>query len=402
MGLVLINSLVALLYFYWWLRTLQATQYSSQNNTVAENTSTGESTHLTTQLSNKDIPNSESNKPNVENCSILVPFRNEALRLQPLLDSILTIHSAISWEVLFINDNSTDNSCLILDEWIQKNPHINAQVTNSCKPSKKQAILTGVLLAKYDWILTTDADCKLPIQLLDSHAAIANSNTTVKCIIGRVEFFKTTQKHQPLNTYEILENQVMVAIGLSAAKNAAPVAANGANLFFHKATWLELGGITSHENIASGDDIFTTHLFYQWNPSSIAINNTIQGVIKAQLCDSLSQFIHQRIRWFKKSFLQKTQKTLFQQSFFGFYLLSLWVLTLVPVYGEYALLAIIPIPTKILLDTWFGYKLLRYHRYSINILWISCASLSQILFLPLLGLASPLLSYQWKARKISV
>ncbi|MFM1792074.1 MAG: hypothetical protein RLZZ252_428 [Bacteroidota bacterium] len=391
MGLVLTNSLVALLYILWWRNTLKSTYYFRDVSLIDE----------AIDRQNPTFQSHPYNSSNFKNCSILIPFRNEANRIQPLLQSLNNINSAVEWEVIFIDDFSTDNSSRIIQTWIQTNSHISATLISSSLPSKKQALLTGALQANYDWILTTDADCQLPATLINSHANTANANPNAKCIIGRVEFYSSNSSITLLNTYETLENQVLVAIGLSAAQHTAPIAANGANLCFHKSTWLSLGDISSHKHIASGDDIFTTQLFFNKNASWVVVNNFKDGVVKAQLCASVSQFFHQRVRWFKKSFLQKSQKTLFQQSFFGFYLVTLWVLTVIPVYGEYALLAFIPIPTKIAIDIWFGNKLFNYHQYPTKIGWIGVSSVCQTIFLPLLGFAAPFLSFQWKTRKIS-
>ncbi len=390
MGLVLINSLIALLYILWWRNTLRSSYYSTN---YSLNTHALESDNL------QDL--SHISSASFQNCSILIPFRNEANRIEPLLLSLNKIKSTIDWEVIFIDDFSTDNSYDIIQSWIQKNTQISAKLIQTPLPSKKQALLTGVLHATYDWILTTDADCQLPETIIHSHSNMANANANAKCVIGRVEFYGLNSSNTLLNTYETLENQALVAIGLSAAKHTAPIAANGANLCFHKSTWLALGGISTHKHIASGDDIFTTQLFFNQNAQWVVVNNFKDGVVKAQLCESFYQFFHQRLRWFKKSFLQKSQKTLFQQSFFGIYLITLWVLTVLPVYGEYALLALIPIPAKIAIDTWFGNKLFKYHQYPSKIWWISLSSICQTISLPLLGLAAPFISFQWKARKIS-
>ncbi len=412
MDLVLINSIVILLYYFWWQNTLKATRYDPPSP------------------ENQIISSAIEHPQPINGCSIVVAFRNEASRIAPLLQSALELGTQFSWEIIFINDFSTDNSCEIVQQWMQEHPEIPAKLIQANKTSKKQCILQGILQAQYDWILTTDADCKLPSQLIHSHSQIIAKFPETKCIIGRVEFFSASTKYNLRTEYETLENQVLVAISLSAIRpkststltksvplnneqihtenkqprhitSNAPIAANGANLFFHKATWLQLGGIQSHQHIASGDDIFTAKLFHQNNPSSLQINNHRDAVVKAQLCENSTQFIQQRIRWFKKSFLQNSQKTLFQQAFFGFYLLSLWVLTAAAVYGDYAFLFFLPIFAKAALDTAFGHSLLRYHRYSFRIpnLWL--ASLLQTLWLPILGLLAPWLHYQWKARKIN-
>lgn len=390
MDLILIHSILLIGYIFWWKRTYSATKYHD---------------------SSIDIPHSShtNSSSNLQGISIVVPFRNEEQRIAPLLHSLENISGEIPWEILLVDDFSSDNSCGIISAWMEKNPSIPAALIRANNPGKKQALLLGIQHSTHDWILTSDADCQLPPNILASHAKIARQNPDIKCLLGRVEFSENSPKHPVLNLYETLENQVLIAISRAAVQTnaslennaGAPIAANGANLCFHKETWMQLGNIQSHAGIASGDDIFTAQLFFDNNPKYLISNNQPDAVVIAQLCDTIPQLIHQRIRWFKKSFLQKSQKTLFQQAFFGTYLLALWVLTLLPVYRDYALFSIVPITTKALVDLWFGNKLLRYHQYNFKKIDIIWASILQTLALPILGLVSPMLKYRWKSRKIA-
>jgi len=431
MDLVLINSALAVLYCLWWLKILRTTRYNSVDGSIESKSSvlnpnikTDSSTFES--LKPTEINASRKTQFSFTGCSIVVPFRNEEHRILPLLDSIMSIHTEIPWEVIFMDDHSTDKTTFLISNWMEQNKGISSKLLQSPNLGKKEAILSAVNIASYPWILTTDADCVLPSTIINSHCEIAQSNPQCECILGRVEFIPNHQATAFQTTYEILENQVLVAIGLSAVKTShpfalsdssrflgigilnlgkkpktnSPVAANGANLCFYKSSWIELGGIQEHRSIASGDDIFTAAMFYNRNPESLAVNNQIEGVIKAQLCPNPTQLIQQRLRWFKKSFLQKSQKTLFQQVFFGTYLITLWGLTMYAVYRGYVLFIFVPISTKAVLDGFLGHALLRYHRYQQPRLFIPASSLLQSLALPILALAAPFISFNWKDRKL--
>ena len=56
--------------------------------------------------------------------SIVIPIYNEEANIDKLTESILTALSGIEYEVLFINDGSTDNSEKEIQEKIKSNSHI--------------------------------------------------------------------------------------------------------------------------------------------------------------------------------------------------------------------------------------------------------------------------------------
>lgn len=417
MDLILINSSLFVAYCLWWFKILRTTRYSQTNHDMVTLPISANSSKRYPYDQQSHSPASTPPSNTVTNpyiftgCSIVVPFRNEETRITPILDSLIPIKASCPWEVIFINDHSNDNTVEIISRWINQNQTITARLIHSPYSGKKEALKAAISVAEHPWILTTDADCQLPSTILESHRQVSTIHPMVQCIIGRVEF-TAADDPIPLQThYELLENQVLVAIGLSAVvktslgsnhSGSAPIAANGANLCFHKDSWLTLGGIDAHRTIASGDDIFTAEMFFQQNSTSVKINNDKNGVVKAQLCNSLLQLIHQRLRWFKKSFLQKSQKTLFQQLFFGVYLIALWGLSGIAVYRGYVVFAFLPISAKAIADTYFGNKLLRYHQYSFTWQLLPAASVLQTLFLPILAISSPFVSYSWKNRSHNI
>lgn len=91
--------------------------------------------------------------------SIIVPFRNEKETLPKLLHSIdkLNYPTAL-FEVILVNDASEEK--FEIENTKYKVSILNNQrKTNS---PKKDAINTAVTIAKFDWIITTDADCEVP------------------------------------------------------------------------------------------------------------------------------------------------------------------------------------------------------------------------------------------------
>ena len=90
--------------------------------------------------------------------SIVVPVRNEADNIQPLLAEI---HAALQdkgeFEVLYVNDGSTDATPARLQAALADFPRLRVLAhARSCGQSA--ALMTGVRAARADWIATLDGD----------------------------------------------------------------------------------------------------------------------------------------------------------------------------------------------------------------------------------------------------
>ena len=102
----------------------------------------------------------------VNSFSILIPFRNEELSLPILLKSVIALdYPTTQFEIILINDASSDSSESIVKHFKMEHPKLNMTLINNdiVKGSpKKNAIKKGITMAAYDWIITTDADCIVP------------------------------------------------------------------------------------------------------------------------------------------------------------------------------------------------------------------------------------------------
>ena len=109
------------------------------------------------------------------NLSVVVPFHNEQESLALLVKRLLmSIDNAgfTSYELIFINDGSTDNSELIISGFLKDNDSIS--LVNLSRNFGHQAALTaGLELARGDLVFALDADLQDPPELLKSmHAKI--------------------------------------------------------------------------------------------------------------------------------------------------------------------------------------------------------------------------------------
>lgn len=93
------------------------------------------------------------------NISIVIPLLNEAESLQELHDWIVSVMDSqgYSYEILFIDDGSTDQSWEILERLASQNPNVKALHFHT-NYGKSQALHAGFARAKGDVVITMDAD----------------------------------------------------------------------------------------------------------------------------------------------------------------------------------------------------------------------------------------------------
>src|SRR5574343_247442 len=90
--------------------------------------------------------------------SVVVPVHNETDNVIPLIEEI---HQALNgqdaYEMLFIDDGSTDDTLIKLKNAMQQFPALRVlQHQKSCGQSR--AVHSGVSAAQYDWVATLDGD----------------------------------------------------------------------------------------------------------------------------------------------------------------------------------------------------------------------------------------------------
>jgi undecaprenyl-phosphate 4-deoxy-4-formamido-L-arabinose transferase len=96
--------------------------------------------------------------------SIVIPVYNEELglaalfaRLYPALDALKT-----SYEIIFINDGSTDRSAALLREQFQARPDVTRAILFNGNYGQHMAIMAGFEHCRGDRIVTLDADLQNP------------------------------------------------------------------------------------------------------------------------------------------------------------------------------------------------------------------------------------------------
>jgi len=232
--------------------------------------------------------------------SIVIPFRNEAENLPDLLHSILELkYDQHKFELLFIDDDSKDESVKLIRNTLSKSKIDFTILTNDHNSSspKKDAITKAITQSKFEWIVTTDADCKLPKYWLDAFDCFIQKNDT-KFVVAPVTYYKVTSF---LKRFQLLDFISLQGVGIGGFGINKPILCNGANLAYTKSLFTELDGFSGNSHISSGDDIFLLQKVIEKYPKQIHYLKNESAIVQTLAQPNLKSLISQRVRWAAKT-----------------------------------------------------------------------------------------------------
>ncbi|GGF62065.1 glycosyltransferase family 2 protein [Alteromonas lipolytica] len=91
--------------------------------------------------------------------SFVIPAKNEQGNIRPLVTEITqNVPNGITFEIIYVDDGSTDGTQNELRGLAQELPVCLRVVEHNSSQGQSTAIMTGVRYARYEWIVTLDAD----------------------------------------------------------------------------------------------------------------------------------------------------------------------------------------------------------------------------------------------------
>jgi poly-beta-1,6-N-acetyl-D-glucosamine synthase len=184
--------------------------------------------------------------------SVIISARNEARNLTENLPYILQ-QNYPDYEVVVINDCSTDDSDLILQDIQREFAHLKVVTVTEhirFKTGKKFALTLGIKAAKNEHLLFTDADCK-PASLHWIARMAAGFTGPVQIVLGYSPYTRTGNFLNPFIRFETVKTAINY---LSAALNGDAYMGIGRNLAYTKSLFFKAKGFAMHMHVMSGDD----------------------------------------------------------------------------------------------------------------------------------------------------
>jgi cellulose synthase/poly-beta-1,6-N-acetylglucosamine synthase-like glycosyltransferase len=232
--------------------------------------------------------------------SIVIPFRNEANNLSPLLQSLNKQEYMNRFEVVLVNDNSTDNSLEIINSHL---PELTIPVTilesaydlSNQATSKQQAIDLGIKYSQFDYIVLTDADMLYDTDWLQSLGMQASGCADLS--FGRTAI---VDDKKLFGYFQAFQLDFLFSVAFVFYYAGITGSCMGNNMLISKTQYNNVGG---HKKIGYSivEDRALFSLFKK-NKKHCTITEPFDARAYTYPCQSIKQYYHQMLRWAKGGF----------------------------------------------------------------------------------------------------
>lgn len=229
--------------------------------------------------------------------SIMVPAHNEGVVIVQTVKALLRFDYPIErYEVIVINDNSTDNSAQLLEQIQKDNPNRNLTIINTDKitggKGKSNALNIGFAQCSGEYIVIYDADNTPEVQALRILVSEIENDTRLGAVIGK---FRTRNRNASLLTrfvnVETLTFQWMSQAGRWNMFKLCTIP--GTNFIIRRRILDEIGG---WDVKAIAED---TEISYRIYMMGYMIKFAPKAVTWEQEPQTLPVWFRQRTRWVK-------------------------------------------------------------------------------------------------------
>jgi len=335
--------------------------------------------------------------------SVVISVRNEEANIKACIESILKQdYPKSTFELIVVNDFSTDNTLEVLAGFgdqikvYKLSEHLASEAKFTA--NKKKAITLAVKEAKYDLILCGDGDCVYGERWISSMMQYYHKYHK-KFISGPVDYYDTKGFWK---NFLLMDLVAMIGVTAGSIGQKKPVMASGANMLFEKKSFLELGGYTGNENIASGDDVFLMQKIFLNDSNAVGFVKNADAFARTQSPASFSEFLNQRIRWTSKSgnMMDFRVKAILVFNYL-FYLSCFTSLFILPWFDLLFLaFGCLLLALKILIDILFFGNILAFYNKSSLLKWIVPMEIIHIIYVSFMGVLAIFGSYTWKGRNV--
>lgn len=336
--------------------------------------------------------------------SVIIPARNEAAGIRECLRTVLQQnYPATLFEVIVINDHSTDETETIIIQ-LQKEyshlrlinlaDHLQGKQINAYK---KKAIELAIAESSGNWIVTTDADCKVTADWLLLFDNYIQQKDPV--FIAAPVMFSSDGSF--LATFQVLDFISLQSITAAAVYAGYHTMCNGANIAYRKDVFEEVGKFTGIDQIASGDDMLLMYKIKKQYPQRLGYLFCRGSVVTTAPMTNWNSFINQRIRWASKADKYDDRKIF-------------WILALVYAVNAFLLILLVYSPfikpgfsnwlslivAKTLIELALMIPAARFFQQEKTLWWFLFMQPLHIIYTVTAGWLGKFGNYQWKGRTV--
>lgn len=329
--------------------------------------------------------------------SVVVAARNEENNIGNLLLALQQqSYPSHLFEVIVVNDFSTDNTSGKIQNFKSDRIHLIQPHSNPNKSSKKKAIQAGVLKAKGELIVITDADCVPKKNWLLSITSFYNKTQSV-FIAAPVKLKTTSSLLSILQSLDFITLQGITAASVSANSHSM---CNGANLAYLRSAFFEVDGFSGIDKRASGDDMLLMYKIWKKHPAKVQYLKNEEAIIETDPMPTWKGFFQQRIRWSSKAGYYNDWRIKSVLLFVYFFNCLFFVLLSVAFFQSYYWwVFVFYLIAKVGIELPFVFSVAKFYKEEKLMIYFPFLQPLHILYTVLIGFVSQLGTYNWKGRK---
>jgi cellulose synthase/poly-beta-1,6-N-acetylglucosamine synthase-like glycosyltransferase len=329
--------------------------------------------------------------------SVIIPARNEEKNIKSLLTSLQQqSYPKELFEIIVVDDFSTDATASIVNSFGLINLHLVSPQGTSEDSSKKKAIEAGISQARGELIVTTDADCQLPVNWLQAISSFYK-NKKASFIAAPVKF---SHDSSLLQVFQALDFMTLQGITAASVSSGFHNMCNGANLAYRKQSFEAVNGFAGIDKVASGDDMLLMHKIWKQEPGKVFYLKSREAIVSTPPMLSWKTFYNQRKRWASKTLVYEDYRILAVLAFIYLFNCLFFVLLIASAWHPvYALYAIGFLLAKMLIEWPFVHAVAKFYGEQQLMKYFPLFQPLHVLYTVVVGFTSQLGSYEWKGRR---
>jgi glycosyltransferase involved in cell wall biosynthesis len=212
--------------------------------------------------------------------SVIVCARDEAANIVKNLPGVLVQKYQTTHEVIVVNDNSTDETKFLLDEFQRSFKNLNPirlKQEAIMIPGKKFPLSVGIKSSKHEILLLTDADC-VPASELWIQKMQEGYYNGKEIVLGYGAFHKHPTLLNKLVRFETFHSALQY---LSFALAGFPYMGVGRNLSYKRELFIKNKGFSSINHIPGGDDDLFINMVANSKNTTIVIDKDAHTLSEA-------------------------------------------------------------------------------------------------------------------------
>jgi 1,2-diacylglycerol 3-beta-glucosyltransferase len=227
--------------------------------------------------------------------SVIIAARNEDANLHDCLESVAhQTYSTSLYEIIVINDGSTDDTETICNDFAKRYSHIKVITAKDDEiiRGKANALAQGIEAATGEIILITDADCTVPRTWVEQTAMRYDSN------VGLIGGFTLQKATSPFQGMQSLDWTFILGMAAATAGLGNPLGSIGNNLSFRRSAYDQVGGYKKLK-FSVTEDYTVVQAIVSSNKWKYIYPIDLKHLVESKSCPNFQALIRQKHRWGK-------------------------------------------------------------------------------------------------------